>query len=112
MTKELRALLDNLERMKAETRSLLAQDKNTEAKAKMTEVRDLQSKIDVMCELEEAEERHLPPGRNLDDPTEERDMEELETEYTGIVLRAVRRQDISASQRSVISEYERRAVIV
>ena len=112
MTKELRALLQKLDGMKQEVRSLMAEDKVTEAKAKMDEVRALQSKIDLQRELEDTEARGLG-GKELNDngDVEERDIKELETEYTGIVLRGIRRQRISDEMRSVISEYERRAVM-
>ncbi|MDO3680424.1 phage major capsid protein [Paenibacillus ehimensis] len=112
MTKELRALLQKLDTAKQEVRSLLAEDKTQEAKGKMDEVRSLQAKIDLQRELEDTEARGLG-GRELNDNgnVEERDMKELESEYTGILLRAIRRREISGEQRSVIREYERRAVM-
>lgn len=112
MTKELRSLLAKLETAKTEARSLLAEDKVAEAKEKMDEVRSLQAKIDVMRELEETEARGLG-GTELNDDgnVEERDMQELEAEYRSIFLQGIRRRPISAEQRSVIREYERRAVM-
>jgi len=112
MTKELRAMLQKLDNAKQEVRSLLAEDKTSEAQAKMEEVRSLQTKVDLQRELEDTEARGLG-GRELNDDgnVEERDMQELEKEYTGILLRAIRRRDISMDQRSVIREYEQRAVM-
>lgn len=112
MTKELRSLLAKLETVKTEARSLLAEDKVTEAKEKMEEVRTIQSKIDVIRELEETEARGLG-GTELNDDgnVEERDMQELEAEYRSIFLQGIRRRPISVEQRSVIREYERRAVM-
>jgi HK97 family phage major capsid protein len=112
VTKELRALLAKLDGMKQEVRTMLAEDKTAEAKTKMEELRALQSKVDIQRELEETEARGLG-GKELDDKgnVEERDMKELESEYTGIVLRGIRRQRISDEHRSVITEYERRAVM-
>ncbi|ELK44000.1 phage major capsid protein, HK97 family [Brevibacillus agri BAB-2500] len=112
MTKELRALLQQLDNAKQEVRSLMADEKMDEAKAKMEEVRAIQAKVDLQRELEETEARGLG-GKELNDDgnVEERDMQELEKEYTGIVLRGIRRQRISEEMRSVISEYERRAVM-
>ncbi|MGG4552603.1 phage major capsid protein [Paenibacillus humicus] len=112
MTKELRALLQKLEGAKGEVRTLLAEDKTAEAKDKMDEVRSLQTKVDLQRELEESEARSLGT-KTLDDngKIEERDMVELEKEYTGIVLRALRRKQITSEQRSVIKEYEQRAVM-
>ncbi|QQE75212.1 phage major capsid protein [Brevibacillus composti] len=112
MTKELRALLQKLDNAKQEVRSLLAEDKTQEAKDKMDEVRSLQAKVDLQRELEETEARGLG-GKELNDDgnVEERDMQELEKEYTGIVLRGIRRRPISEEMRSVIREYEKRAVM-
>jgi HK97 family phage major capsid protein len=112
MTKELRALLKKLEDAKQEVRSLLAEDKVTEANEKMEEVRSLQAKVDLQRELEETEARGLGVRElNDDGNAEERDMQELEKEYTDIVLRGIRRRPITEEMRSVIREYERRAVM-
>jgi len=112
VTKELRAMLAQLDTMKQEVRTLLAQDKTQEAKDKMDAVRSLQSKVDLQRELEDTEARGLG-GRELNDDgnVPEKEMRELEAEYTGIVLRALRRRGISSEQRSVIREYEKRAVM-
>lgn len=112
MTKDLRALLAKLDTAKQEVRSLLAEDKVTEAKEKMEEVRSLQAKVDLQRELEETEARGLGSTELKDDGNvEERDMKELEAEYRGIFLRGIRRRPITAEQRSIIAEYERRAVM-
>jgi phage major capsid protein, HK97 family len=112
VTKELRAMLQKLEQAKQEVRSLLAEDRTNEAKAKMEEVRELQAKVDLQRELEETEARSLG-GKELDDNgnVQERDMKELEAEYRTIFLRGIRRRPITAEQRSIIAEYERRAVM-
>ena len=112
MTKELRALLQKLEAAKQEVRSLLAEDKVQEAKEKMDEVRSLQAKVDLQRELEETEARAMG-GTELKDNgnVEERDMKELEAEYRQIFLRGIRRRSITSEQRSIIAEYERRAVM-
>lgn len=112
MTKELRALLQKLDTAKQEVRSLLAEDKTTEAESKMEEVRSLQRKVDLQRELEDDEARGLG-GRELNDDgnVDQRDMKELEAEYRGIFLRGIRRKPISQEHRSVIAEYERRAVM-
>ena len=111
MTKELRALLQKLENAKQEVRSLLAEDKTQEAKAKMEEVRELQAKVDLQRELEETEARGLGGTELNDNGNVERDMKELEAEYRTIFLRGIRRRPITAEQRSIIAEYERRAVM-
>lgn len=112
MTRELRELLSKLDTAKQEVRSLLAEDKVTEAKDKMEEVRSLQAKVDLQRELEETEARAMG-GTELDDDgnVEERDMKELEAEYRNIFLRGIRRRPITEEQRSIIREYERRAVM-
>lgn len=112
MTKELRALLQKLEQAKTEARSLLAEDKVQEAKDKMAEVRSLQEKVDLQRELEDTEARAMG-GTELNDDgnVQERDMKELEAEYRQIFLRGIRRKRITSEQRSIIEEYERRAVM-
>lgn len=112
MTKELRALLQKLEQSKQEVRTMLAEDKTSEAKSKMEEVRSLQAKVDLQRELEEAEARGLGGTElNGNGNVEERDMKELEQEYRGIFLHGIRRRPINDEMRSVIAEYERRAVM-
>lgn len=112
MTKELRAMLAKLEQMKQEVRSLLAEDKVQEAKDMMSEVRTLQEKIDLQRELESEEARAMGGTELREDGTvEEKDMQELTSEYRQIFLRGIRRKPITAEQRSIIEEYERRAVM-
>lgn len=112
MTKELREMLNKLDTARQEVRTMLAEDKTTEAKEKMDEVRSLQSKVDVQRELEDTEARGLG-GKELDDEgnTEERDDKQLEQEYRGIFMKGVRRRGISAEERSIVDAYEKRAVM-
>lgn len=117
MSKELRALLEQLDNMKTEVRSLIGQDKVEEAEKRMNDVRALQKKIDVQRALEEAETDSYGNGgsqsadNNGAGSLESREDKELETEYTSIFLRGIRRRPISEEQRSVIQEYERRTVL-
>jgi len=112
MTKELRALLQKLDNAKQEARSLLMEDKTDEAKKMLAEVRSLQEKVDMQKELDEVENRdfggreHREGGQG-----EERDMKELEAEYRSIFLQGIRRKRITEEQRSVIRDYEKRAVM-
>ena len=101
MTKEMRALLQELETKKTEVRNLLAEDKVSEAEKKMEEVRALQKKIDLQKEIEATE------GFNDDDaqqltPKVDKD---LNAEYKRVFLRGLRRQRISADDQSIIDEY-------
>jgi DNA repair exonuclease SbcCD ATPase subunit len=56
LTKEMRALLQELESKKAQVRALLAEDKVTEAEQEMEEVRALQKKIELQKEVEAMED--------------------------------------------------------
>jgi HK97 family phage major capsid protein len=104
--------MSKLDAAKQEVRSLLAEDKVQEAKDKMEEVRALQAKVDLQRELEETEARAMGGTELKDDGNvEERDMKELEAEYRQIFLRGIRRKRITSEQRSIIEEYERRAVM-
>jgi HK97 family phage major capsid protein len=114
LSKELRELLAKLDSMKTEVRSMLTEDKTDEAETRMNEVRALQKKIDVQRSLEDHEEGEKRDGKRVDgngEPEEKREDAELETEYRGIFLRALRRQPVSSDMRSIIEEYEKRAVM-
>lgn len=104
MTKEMRALLQELEGKKAQVRALLAEDKVTEAEKIMEEVRALQKKIDLQKEIEAMEDFGGNGGGQPVNADVDRD---LNAEYRRIFLRGLRRQPISADDRSIISEYHR-----
>ena len=105
VTKEMRALLQQLEAAKAEVRALLAEDKVTEAEQKMEEVRALQKKIDLQREVEALEDfGGDDDGQQLDNSATDKD---LNAEYKRIFMSALRRQRISADDRSIIREYYR-----
>ncbi len=103
MTKELREMLQALEGKKAQVRALLDEDKVTEAEKLMEEVRALQKKVNMRMELEAAE----GPGLNDGTPANGRTDVELEGEYKKVFMRGLRRQRISADERSIVSEYNR-----
>jgi HK97 family phage major capsid protein len=117
MSKELREMLQKLEKMKAEVRSLLGEDKVDEAEKRMEDVRALQKKIEVQRQLEEEERGGLGLGGgtelNPSVPTaiESREDEELEQEYRQVFMKAIRRRNVSSEERSIITEYEKRAVM-
>jgi HK97 family phage major capsid protein len=115
VSKELREMLQRLEQMKQEVRTFLADDKTSDAEERMNDVRALQKKIEVQRALEDEERDGLGLGGGSPlgggNPLESREGAELEQEYTKIFLRGLRRQGITADMRSVVSEYERRAVM-
>ena len=99
----MRALLQELEGLKKEVRSLLAEDRVTEAEKKMEEVRALQKKIDLQKEIEAMEDVDVNDAQQVND-NEERD---LEAEYRRVFLRGLRRQAITADDWSIVNEYNR-----
>ena len=111
MGKELREMLQKLERMKAEVRALLGEDKVDEAEKRMEEVRALQKKIEVQRQLEEEERGGLGlgGGYSVGDETRAATKEdaELEQEYRQIFMKAIRRRPVSSDERSIIAEYEK-----
>lgn len=113
MKKEIRELLDQLEKKKAEVRSLLSEDKVEDAEKLMDEVRELQKKIEIQKALDEDEARNLDNGVaiNQGDVAQTREDSELEKEYRQIFLKGLRRQKISSEERSIIAEYEKRALM-
>ncbi|GBF73061.1 phage major capsid protein [Paenibacillus sp. 598K] len=114
MSKELRALLAKLEQRKTEVRTFIAQDNAKEADELMNEVRSLQAQVKVLQELENEERDGLDggtPAGGQFDSLETREEAQLEQEYTGIFLRGLRRQGVTADMRSIVKEYQRRAVM-
>lgn len=114
MSKELRELLAKLEQRKAEVRSFLTQDKTKEADELMDEVRSMQAKAKMLMEIENEERDNFGGGEELggrDTDLDKRQDAELEKEYQSIFLRGLRRQGVTADMRSVVKEYERRAVM-
>lgn len=109
MSKELREMLNQLEKMKAGVRALLGEDKVAEAEKMMGDVRALQKKIEMQRELEDMERDNLGAdggtGLNSQGQTQERTEAELEQEYTRVFLRGLRRQRIAADDQSIIHEY-------
>lgn len=102
MTKEMRALLQELETLKASVRALIGENKVDEAEKKMEEVRALQKKIDLQKQLEEMDGViNLDAGTQLTAKVDK----DLNAEYKRIFLRGLRRQPISADDRSIINEY-------
>ena len=107
MNKKLRELYAQLETMKGEVRALLGEDKVAEAEKKMEDVKALQKKIDLEKQLAALEDE-LPDGSPVDPPAgADRAAAELEAEYKRVFMKGLRRQRISADDRSIISEYSR-----
>lgn len=112
MSKELRELLAKLDTMKGEVRTLLGQDKTDEAEKRMEDVRSLQKKIEVQRALDEQESGEHREGNPLGGQgTESREDAELEKEYRDVFMKGLRRRSISSEERSIIAEYEKRAVM-
>lgn len=99
----MRALLQELEGLKKEVRSLLAEDRVTEAEKKMEEVRALQKKIDLQKEVEAMEDVDVNDAQQVNDNVER----DLEAEYRRVFLRGLRRQAITADDWSIVNEYNR-----
>ncbi|WP_343054760.1 phage major capsid protein [Paenibacillus taichungensis] len=113
LRKELRALLDAIEQKKQEIRTMVSEDKTTEAKNEMVEVRKMQDKADVLRGLEEEEVRGLGNDgeQQLNGGGEQRDDAELEKEYRSVFMKGIRRQNVSSEERSIITAYEKRAAL-
>jgi len=103
VTKEMRALLQQLEAAKAEVRALLAEDKVTEAEKKMEEVRALQKKIDLQKEIEDMEDFVDDDAQQITASTDK----DLNEEYKRVFLKGLRRQRITAEDSSIIREYNK-----
>jgi HK97 family phage major capsid protein len=115
MGKELREMLQQLEQLKTEVRSLLGEDKVEEAEKRMEDVRALQKKIEVQRQLEQEERGGLGIGgaqlASGEIRTVTKEDAELESEYRQVFMKAIRRRPVSSDERSIIVEYEKRAVM-
>lgn len=100
MNKELREMLQALEEKKAKVRGFLSEDKMTDAENLMTEVRNLQKKIDMQQELEANEAQTINDSTPIN-----KSEEELEAEYKKVFLKGLRRQRITGDDESIIREY-------
>lgn len=101
MTKEMRALLQELEALKANVRALIGENKVDEAEKKMEEVRALQKKIDLMKEVDATDDADIISGIKLAPPVDK----DLNAEYKRVFLKGLRRQRISSDDQSIIDEY-------
>ncbi|WP_284641193.1 phage major capsid protein [Paenibacillus silviterrae] len=113
MSKELRAMLQQLEQMKQEVRSFIAADKIDEAEQRMNDVRALNKKIELHRALDGEERDGFGGGKPYEgtNPLESREDAQLEQEYRSVFFKAIRRQDVSSDERSILREYEKRAVM-
>ena len=69
MSKELREMLNSINAMKAEVKSLYAEDRNDEAQAKMDELEALQAKFDNLLKLDDdtvAAPKDVKPMKDMD----------------------------------------------
>lgn len=111
MSKELRELLNQLETLKAEVRAMLAENKVEDAKAKMKDVNALQDKIEMQRQLDEMERESLGTEGGVEISGQGEEIErtdaELEQEYTRVFMRGLRRQRVSADDRSIVQDYVR-----
>lgn len=101
MTKAMRELLQSIEANKAKVRALIGENDLAAAEKLMEEVRAAQRQADLLRELDEDDD-------DVDIPVDvpKAADKDLEKEYEGIFLRGLRRQKISAADRSIISEYK------
>jgi len=98
----MRALLQELENLKASVRALIGENKIDEAEKKMEEVRALQKKIDLLKEVEAADSVDVSSGQRIDNNKVEKD---LNAEYRRVFLKGLRRQRITNDDQSIINEY-------
>ncbi|AOY76913.1 phage major capsid protein [Clostridium formicaceticum] len=103
MTKEMREMLEQLNTMKAEVRTMLNDNKVEDAEAKMVEVRTLEKKIELQKQLDEQEERDAE--EKIEKREEEKNME-TRTNQGEIEVRAF----IKALAGKTLTEEERALV--
>lgn len=100
LTKELRALLQQQEQLRAQIRALLGEDKLEEAEKLKKDFDAIGKKIALLKELEGDDDTAV--DMNESTPKADKD---LEKEYGRIFMAGLRKRKISAEDRSVIREY-------
>mgnify|MGYP000332869193 CR=1 FL=1 len=100
MTKEMREILARIAQLKAEARSLMGENKLDEAEAKTAEIRELNRRLELLKSLEDDDaDAGIQVGKR------DRSAEELEQEYRSVFLKGLRRQRVTAEERSIVAEY-------
>ncbi|WIV10539.1 phage major capsid protein [Proteiniborus sp. MB09-C3] len=112
MTKELRELLQKVEEMKTEVRTLLEDNKVEEAETKMVEVRSMQKKIELQKEIDEQEEREID---NKMEKREDDNKMEKRTDKKELELRALRkvllREELTEEERTAVTTVNGAAIL-
>ncbi|NOW02473.1 phage major capsid protein [Clostridium beijerinckii] len=101
--KDLLALLDS---KKTEVRSLIAEQKVTEAEAKMAEIRSIEKMIEIEKELEEAEKRDLESQRNEKKGTKVDKVDEMRS-----IVKKVLGQELTEEERAMVKTTDNSAVL-
>lgn len=109
MKREMRDLQTQLAAAEQKARLAIGEGKLEDAEKAMEEVRALRKQIAMLEELEAAERREavaaMPAG-------EQKDLKELEQEYTRAFIKAIRRRPLSAEEISVLNTYRRQVLAV
>jgi HK97 family phage major capsid protein len=98
VTKELRELLNQIDTMKVEARSLASDGKMDEAEAKVGELRELERKRDIMVATETEEKRETKSEG------EKRDEAEQEAEYRDAYIQFIRNRSLTGEQRELLEQ--------
>lgn len=102
MTKEMRELMNQLETVKGEARALLGENKVADAEKKAEEARAISQRIAVQKRLDDLEDSEPRSGKQAG---ENRDEKDLETRYSKVFLKGLRRQRVDSEERTLIDEY-------
>ncbi len=98
MTKEMREMIASKEALKAEVRTLLAENKVEDAQAKMAEVRSLESKIKIQEDLEADEARNME-----DNKMENRNTNNTAEMETRALIKAISGKSLTEEERALVT---------
>ncbi len=101
MTREERELRLQITQLKNEARTLVSEDKITEAKAKALEAENLADKADLLAKLEDED----PASAGTPVGGEKKDEEELKNEYSGAFFKMFKNKKLTAEDHSAIKTY-------
>lgn len=108
MTKEIREMLQQVEALKTEVRTMLEKNEVEAAETKMAEVRALQAKIKIQEELEEQEKRNIDTRKDDINVEKRADNKELELRAIGKFLA---KQQMTEEERSLVTTTNGNAIL-
>src|SRR5690625_3671115 len=103
MNKEERELRQQISKLKEEAQSLINDNKQEEAKAKIEEAKELRAKLDTMNALNDID---LPEPKEQEPKQMKQEPQDKEVPYNQVFLKAVRGQKLNEEEMEVLNRFD------